>query len=297
MDRQFLLTLTGAGLKHMSVPLFSHVADVHDTITQTKTSFVRTSEGLRNILYLRKIGCEVDVSSNPFSMLSWDYWQFLWYGGWNRTAITAEACSGQKVCLSGLPHGACTYAKIAFHHHHTHKLIFKDAQTGEYLDNVEATYYDGYETLHTLNSGGGNSVQWSDAHPLLITHRLTRQGYKIRTPIFDHRGLDSRYECFKEAEVLLDKLVTAAVISFDKPEYLPEEVMDISYDTMFRQNCKIKLYDASHNLVMLDLRKEFTSSPPTVRYALQGPLAYGQWAAVLEDENGDDRCTAEQHVC
>lgn len=61
MDRQFLLTLTGAGLKHMSVPLFSHIAGVHDAITQTKTSFARTSEGLRNILYLRKSGCEVDV--------------------------------------------------------------------------------------------------------------------------------------------------------------------------------------------------------------------------------------------
>ncbi len=61
MDRQFLLTLTGAGLKHMSVPLFSHIAGVHDAITQTKTSFARTSEGLRNILHLRKGGCEVDV--------------------------------------------------------------------------------------------------------------------------------------------------------------------------------------------------------------------------------------------
>ncbi len=61
MDRQFLLILTGAGLKHMSVPLFSHLPGVHDTITQTKTSFARTSEGLRNILHLRKSGCEVDV--------------------------------------------------------------------------------------------------------------------------------------------------------------------------------------------------------------------------------------------
>ncbi len=61
MDRQFLLTLTGAGLKHISVPLFSHIPGVHDGITQTKTSFLRTSEGLRNILYLRKGGCEVDV--------------------------------------------------------------------------------------------------------------------------------------------------------------------------------------------------------------------------------------------
>ncbi|MGB8216194.1 MAG: radical SAM protein [Candidatus Methanoperedens sp.] len=61
MDRQFLLTLTGAGLKHISVPLFSHLPDVHDGITQTKTSFLRTSEGLRNRLYLRKGGCEVDV--------------------------------------------------------------------------------------------------------------------------------------------------------------------------------------------------------------------------------------------
>ncbi len=61
MDRQFLLTLTGAGLKHMSVPLFSHVHSVHDTITQTKTSFARTSEGLRNVLGLRRSGCDVDV--------------------------------------------------------------------------------------------------------------------------------------------------------------------------------------------------------------------------------------------
>jgi len=61
MDRQFLLSLTGAGLKHLSVPLFSHVPGVHDSITQTKTSFARTSEGLRNVLYLRKGGCEVDV--------------------------------------------------------------------------------------------------------------------------------------------------------------------------------------------------------------------------------------------
>ncbi len=61
MDRQFLLTLTGAGLRHMSVPLFSHIPGIHDTITQTKTSFARTSEGLRNIFYLRKNVCEVDV--------------------------------------------------------------------------------------------------------------------------------------------------------------------------------------------------------------------------------------------
>lgn len=61
MDMQFLLNLTVTGLKHMSVPLFSHISSIHDAISQTKTSFVRTSEGLRNILYLRKSGCEVDV--------------------------------------------------------------------------------------------------------------------------------------------------------------------------------------------------------------------------------------------
>jgi MoaA/NifB/PqqE/SkfB family radical SAM enzyme len=72
MDRQFLLTLTGAGLKHLSVPLFSHVPDVHDTITQTKTSFARTSEGLRNILLLKKSGCEVDVEMS-ITLTSFNY--------------------------------------------------------------------------------------------------------------------------------------------------------------------------------------------------------------------------------
>lgn len=61
MDRKFLLNLIGAGLKHVSVPMFSHVPGVHDAITQTRASFAMASEGLRNILYFKKGGREVDV--------------------------------------------------------------------------------------------------------------------------------------------------------------------------------------------------------------------------------------------
>ncbi len=239
---------------------------------------------------------EVDVSSNPFSIFSFDYWEYFWYGGWNRIAITAEACNGQQVCLSNLVHNVCTYAKIAMHPHHTHKLIFKDSATGNYLSDVTATYYDDYESLSTLESGGGNSVQWSSANPLSITHVLTRNGYRIRTPIIDHRGINVRSECYKETEVLMDKLVTIAVISFDKSRYYPEEVMEISYDSVFVPDCKVKLYDSGHNLVRIDLRNGYTNSPPTVEYSLQDISLYGQWLAVLEDADGNELAHAAASV-
>lgn len=239
---------------------------------------------------------EVDVGGNPFSPFSFDYWEYIWYGGWNRVAITAEACNGQQVCLSNLTYSECTYAKIAMHVHHTHKLIFKDSSTGNYLSEVTATYYDDYESLSTLESGGGSSVQWSNANPLLIAHVLTKNGYKIRTPIIDHRGINVRNECYKETEVLMDKLVTIAVISFDKSRYYPEEVIEISYDSMFIPDCKVKLYDAGHNLVMIDLRNGYTNSPPTVRYSLQDILSYGQWLAILEDADGNELAHATTSV-
>ncbi|MGB8216193.1 MAG: PKD domain-containing protein [Candidatus Methanoperedens sp.] len=239
---------------------------------------------------------EVDVSSNPFSIFSFDYWEYLWYGGWNRVAITAEACNGQQLCLSGLVHNVCTYAKIAMHPHHTHKLIFKDSATGEYLSGVKATYYDGFESHSTLESGGGSSVQWSDANPLLIAHVITKDGYRIRTPIIDHRGINVRSECYKETEVLMDKIVTAAFISFDKSRYYPEDVMEISYDSMSVPNCKVKLYDAVHNLVMINLRNGYTNSPPTVNYSLPTTVGYGQWLSVLEDADGNELAHAAASV-
>src|SRR3972149_1770435 len=45
---------------------------------------------------------------------------------------------------------------------------------------------------------------------------------------------------------------------------------------------------AGHNLVMLDLRNGYTSSPPTVGYSLQSGLLYGLWVAVLEDADGNE---------
>ncbi|MDP2846076.1 MAG: radical SAM protein [Candidatus Methanoperedens sp.] len=72
MDRKFILILTKAGLKHMSVPVFSHAPDIHDKITRTKTSFVKTSEALKNILYLKKNGHKIDVEI-PITLTSLNY--------------------------------------------------------------------------------------------------------------------------------------------------------------------------------------------------------------------------------
>lgn len=229
----------------------------------------------------------VDVSTNPFSIFSYDYWLYVWYGGWNRIAITAQACNGQQTCLSSIVHNVCTYAKISMAPHHTHKLIFKDSATGEYLTGVKATYYDGYESLPALESGGGSSVQWNDADPVLITHVITKDGYRIRTPIIDHRGIDVSSECYTETDVLMDKLLSIDTIIFDKLRYHPQDKMEISYNTVYL-NARVKLYDPLHNLVMLYLCGTQTVSPPPVEYQLPASVVYGQWLAVLEDPDGND---------
>ncbi len=236
------------------------------------------------------------VLDNPFPLFSWDYWEFVLYGGLNRASVKVEACNGQSYCQSGIVYDRNVPIIIRLHHHHTHKLIFKDSATGNLLDGVKATYYDGYDTLATKESGGGNAVQWDDAHPLSITHMLIKEGYKVRTPIVDHRGIDVSSGCYKVTEALMDRLLTTAVISFSKSRYYPEEVMDISYDSVFVPNCKVKLYDASNNLVKTDQRDSYTSSPPTVKYSLQGALKFGQWLAVLEDADGNELAHATTSV-
>lgn len=60
-DRNYLVTLMHAGLKHISVPIFSHLPGVHDAITRTESSLFIASQGLRNIFSLRNNGFEVDV--------------------------------------------------------------------------------------------------------------------------------------------------------------------------------------------------------------------------------------------
>lgn len=72
MDRKLILPLTKAGLKHMSVPVFSHAHGIHDKITRTKTSFVRTSEALKNILFLKNNGYKIDVEI-PITLTSLNY--------------------------------------------------------------------------------------------------------------------------------------------------------------------------------------------------------------------------------
>lgn len=230
----------------------------------------------------------VDVSYNPFPVWSYDYWAYIWYGGWNRLSVTAQACNGQQASWTDIYHSNCSNVNFATHIHHTHKLLFKDSTSGDYISGVNATYYDTYESLPAQDSGGGNSVQWGNAHPLFITHRLTKERYRLKTPVFDHTGINVSSDCYKESVVLMDRIEGVAVISFDKSHYLPEEVMLISYDSFFVTNCKVKLYDAGHNLVMLDLRNGYTSSPPTVGYSLQSGLLYGLWVAVLEDADGNE---------
>lgn len=238
----------------------------------------------------------INVGYNPFPIWNYNYWAYIWYGGWNGLSVTAEACNGQKASWTNIYHNNCSNVNFGMLISITHKLLFKDATSGNYISGVSATYYDTYGTLPAKNSGDGSSVQWDNAHPLFITHRLTKDKYRLKTPIFDHMGINVSSDCYKVNEVLMDRIEGVAWIRFDKTSYFPEEVMQISYDSYFVNNCKIKLYDAQNNLVMLDLRNNYTCSPPIVGYSLQSDLLYGLWVAVLEDADGNELAHAEASV-
>ena len=238
----------------------------------------------------------VDVKNNPFSLFSWDYWEFIANGGWNRASVEVTACNWQKATKSDIIYDNSANVVMYMHHHHTHQLLFKDSEAGALLTNVTATYHDEFENGATKESGEESTVQWTDANPLFITHRCTKDGYKLKTPIINHKGINVSSGCNRITEVMMDRLLTTAFISFHQSRYYPEEVMLISYDSIFVNNCRIKLYDARNNLVMTSPRGSYTNSPPTVNYSLPCGLNSGQWAAVLEDADGNELAHATASV-
>lgn len=269
----------------------------------TPTMYYLDSAG--NIVYLKEYPpvysaqsgiWGVEVSGNPFSVWSWDYIEFILYGGWNRVSLKVEACNGHIYCKSGIIYSNGIMVSTKLHHHFKHELVIKDSTTNAYLVGASVTYYDGFLLLETKTTDTNGRVVWTDAHPIYIAHQIVKEGYRIRAPVIDRRGIDVLWGCWQTTEVLVDKLIDTAFVRLDKTAYSPDEIIHITYDTKFRDNCRIKLYDQRNNLLRDYALLNFTNSPPEVTYAITGSVNYGKWIAKLLDSDGDEIANASANI-
>ncbi len=107
----------------------------------------------------------IEVKDNPFSIWELDYWEFIFYGGWNRLSLIVETCAGKSYCQSGLIYSTGMMVSTKLHHHFRHELIVKNSLTSAYLVGASVTYYDGFSVLSSKTTDINGRVEWTDAHP------------------------------------------------------------------------------------------------------------------------------------